>query len=95
VRAKPNALAARIQRAERDLVEVGGALIEEPTRFHAASDKKNGGYDDQNCDSESVHRAGDLARLTTYRNVQMIVYHREAADGHRKLISEFLEPALD
>jgi hypothetical protein len=77
------------------LVEVGGSLIEEPERFHAASDWKNGGYDDQSGDSESVHRAGHRARLTAYRNPQMIVHHREATDGHRKLTGEFLESARD
>jgi hypothetical protein len=66
-RARPDSRDAATERAEWPLVEVGGALIEEPERFHAASDWKGGGCVDQIRDSESVHRAGHRARLTTYR----------------------------
>jgi hypothetical protein len=80
----------------RPLGEVGGEMTEEPERFHAASDLKSGDAAiDQNRNSESVHRAGHRARLTTYRNMQMIVHHREATDGHRKTVSELLQPALN
>ena len=78
----------------RLLVEVSGEIIEETRTVSCCARLEERGCHDQIRDSESVHRAGHRARLTTYRDVQMIVHHREATDGHRKLTSEFLEPAL-
>ena len=50
-----------------NLVEFPDEMIEEPEQFHPMHGRREGrGRDDQIRDSESVHRAGHLARFTTY-----------------------------